>query len=194
MGHTCHGCGGALPPRSRKWCSERCRRLTLYSRRCVDCGAVCNTDGRVAEASERCWPCHKRLMHESRRWTRESIVAAIRLWADQHGGVPPKATDCTGLAREPGGADFPYVGSVQQEFGTWRAAILAAGFDAFRVGCYGRDGEDPAVIAETVRLYRTGLSCAAVGERMGVTDSAVLSRLQKAGEPRRSRGWSKVAA
>jgi hypothetical protein len=93
-----------------------------------------------------------------------------------------------------GGADFPYVGSVQQEFGTWRAAILAAGFDAFRVGCYGRDGEDPAVIAETVRLYRTGLSCAAVGERMGVTHSAVLSRLQKAGEPRRSRGGSKVAA
>lgn len=42
----CQGCGAALPPepirrgRKRKWCSERCRKQTLYATAdCIECGA-----------------------------------------------------------------------------------------------------------------------------------------------------------
>jgi hypothetical protein len=46
----------------------------------------------------------------------------------------------------------------------------------------------PQVLAETVALYRGGLSCAAVGERLDVSAMAVHGRLIAAGEPRRPLG------
>lgn len=44
---ACAGCGVPLasnrgPGRQRKWCSERCRKRTLYSGTCVECGAPTN--------------------------------------------------------------------------------------------------------------------------------------------------------
>jgi hypothetical protein len=160
---TCAGCSAPIEQpksgRRRKWCSERCRKLTLYSRRCVDCDAVCNTDGRVTGASERCRECAWRLNHETRRWTPETVITAIRRWADEHGGVPPTAADWNPtLASTPRGSEFPSLHTVMHEFGTWKAGIDAAGFDGFKSGHYGREGEDPAVVAETIRLYRSGLS------------------------------------
>jgi hypothetical protein len=50
--HTCQGCSAPLPPplrtgRSRKWCSDACRKRTLYAGRCVDCGAgLSGSEGR----------------------------------------------------------------------------------------------------------------------------------------------------
>jgi transposase-like protein len=43
-----------------------------------------------------------------------------------------------------------------------------------------------AEIAETVRLYRSGLSLAAIGRQLGVTGEAIGQRLRRIGEPRRS--------
>lgn len=185
---NCQGCNTTLPPktwvgRDRKWCSETCRKRTLYSRRCVDCGAVCNTDGRVTDASERCKACAERRVHETRQWTPETVIAAINLWADRHGGVPPTATQWS--AQTP--SEFPYPSTVIREFGSWSAAITAAGFDAFTVGHYGRDGEDPAVLAETARLYRTGMTLMEVAEATGVQYETARQRLVRAGEPRRAR-------
>jgi hypothetical protein len=193
--NKCFGCSVKIPPsrggRARKWCSERCRKLTLYSRRCVDCDAVCNTDGRVTRAAERCRTCAERLTHETRTWTPEAIVAAIQSWADEHGGVPPTASEWRyGADHDPA---FPYPPCVLREFGTWNAAISLAGFDTFKSGHYGREGEDPAVVAETIQLYRSGLSCAAVGERLGVSGAAILHRLEVAGEPRRAPGRRRAA-
>jgi hypothetical protein len=51
---------------------------------------------------------------------------------------------------------------------------------------------DPQVLAETVTLYRRGLSLAAVGEWMGVSAVAVHKRLVAAGEPRRPVGRPKA--
>lgn len=59
----CRGCGATLPPkthqgRDRIWCSDRCRKQTLYGGTCIDCGAPTNgSDGRGANASKRCNRC-----------------------------------------------------------------------------------------------------------------------------------------
>lgn len=202
---ACHGCGSDLPPktwagRDQKWCSDRCRKITLYSKQCIDCGAACNTDGSVADASVRCRACSLLWQHVRRRWTPGTIIAAIQRWAEEHGGVPPAATDWNATLAVANGRpartdDFPATTTVISECGTWASAIRAAGFDAFAPGQCGRDGEDPAVVAETVALYRSGLSLKQVGERMGVSGSCILQRLRTAGEPRRTfNEWREQAA
>jgi hypothetical protein len=60
---TCQGCGKTGPltnphDRRRKWCSDRCRKQTLYGGTCIDCGAPTNgSDGRGPHAAERCVSC-----------------------------------------------------------------------------------------------------------------------------------------
>jgi hypothetical protein len=51
-----------------------------------------------------------------------------------------------------------------------------------------------AVLSETVRLYRSGLSLAQVAARMDVFAPQVRNRLVEAGEPRRSPGRPKGQA
>lgn len=168
---------------------ERKRR---YEHPCVDCGKTVNPNG-LQRRSGRCRDCagaHERAL--SRRW----IIASFQEWEELF-GVPPAVTDWnTAQARAKGRVDkveryestgrpWPAVTLVQENFGSWNAGRAAAGFDTFEPGHYGRDGEDPALVAETIALYRTGLSAAAVGERMGCSGSAVLKRLELAGEPRR---------
>jgi len=151
---------------------------------CADCGARTVSDGKTPE---RCGPCAHAA---SKVWTRDAIVAAIQRWADAHGGVPPVARDWnTTVARQRGKPDrgdgFPATNTVRNTFGTWNAAITAAGFVPFDIGHYGRDGEDPEVVAESVRLYRSGLSTTQVGQRMGVSSGTISARLRAAGEPSR---------
>lgn len=140
-GRVCQGCGTDLPPktrpgRDRKWCSDRCRKLTLYARPCLDCGTPVNVDGRVANAAVRCNPCDglSRV-----RWTRETVVAAIERWGALY-GVSPSANEWNAtLAREAGdtryeSGDWPTIHTVQRVFGSWNAGIEAAGFVARPVG------------------------------------------------------------
>lgn len=145
-GRVCHGCGSSLPPttwqgRNRKWCSERCRKLTLYSRQCVDCGTTINTDGRVKDAAERCVQCAAIAAGAERKvWTREAIVDAIQRWAALY-GEPPRTTNWNPTkaneigkrhlaavyrAREAG--EWPSHNAVFRAFGSWNAAVEAAGF------------------------------------------------------------------
>jgi hypothetical protein len=67
MSDVCQGCGVALKPnkaqgRKRVWCSERCRKRTMYSGECVDCGA--STYSGDAVPPERCRHCSGRLQGE----------------------------------------------------------------------------------------------------------------------------------
>lgn len=92
---SCHGCGKQLPPsrgpgRQRKWCTNRCRRQTLYAGSCVDCGAPTNGYNGPGKASKRCVAC---AAADRKIWTREALIAAIQAWADETGGIPPTATD-----------------------------------------------------------------------------------------------------
>jgi hypothetical protein len=144
---VCQGCGTPVeqPLRGgrRKWCSERCRRVTLYSRPCLDCGATTNLDGRVTDPSVRCTECAAaHIRAESRQWILDSFDEWYRLF-----GVPPAAGDWNPsrarlmtkrpddhygrtLARHDStGRRWPATSLVANHFGTWNAALSAAGFE-----------------------------------------------------------------
>ena len=85
----CRGCGACLPPptqsgRRRKWCSEACRKRTLYAGRCVDCGAATSgSAGRGPRAPKRCQACASRLAAARARERAAPRRAVIeRLWAE----------------------------------------------------------------------------------------------------------------
>lgn len=144
---TCHGCDAELAPNKgpgqpRKWCSQKCRKLTLYSKRCIDCGGVCNTDGRVTHAAERCFPCsrtHQKALMAT--W----IIESMREWHELF-GAPPSSVDWNQpyarlrMADSPKysqrvidrykgtGRPWPNTDSVQRIFGSWNKGLIAAGF------------------------------------------------------------------
>lgn len=169
--------------------AARARKAKLAGT-CADCGA---SRSYGTERCRRCNGVHTR--EQSRRW----ILDSFEEWNDLF-GVPPTAADWNPaqakarsrghLARrhEQTGRPWPSQTLVRDIFGSWNAGRVAAGFDTFEAGRHGRDGDDPAVVAQTVTLYRSGLSCAAVGELMGVSGHAVQHRLVVAGEPRRPAG------
>ena len=78
-------------------------------------------------------------------WTRDAIIAAIRDWAEAHG-------------RQPSGLDWFYAGyghpakkTVYERFGSWNAAIAAAGFTPQQVG---RRGQGPTQVRVLAALNR----------------------------------------
>jgi len=145
---VCDGCGAELPPPRnpgppRRWCSGRCRKKTLYSRPCVDCGAPLNGNaGNGPSAPTRCPACSNVVSGTARKvWTREAILMAIRDWALEY-GEPPSMPDWDpwrarhrlgddGRARRFEAADgrWPNFTVPVLEFGSWNAAIAAAGFE-----------------------------------------------------------------
>jgi len=175
---------------------ERERKRRYYGE-CVDCGAP-TSYGVEYERCAGCAPKHLRRL--TRRW----VIDSINEWFDMF-GAPPTATDWNQsytrvhgpawrVARyQATGRVWPSVSTARDHFGSWNAAIEAAGFDPTPPGRYGREGEDPDAVAETVRLYRSGLTCAQVAERMGISAGGVWCRLVAAGEPRRPR-WSRAEA
>jgi hypothetical protein len=68
------------------------------------------------------------LREDGVRWTRELIVYAIDLWARRHLRAP------TAEQWSRAGADHPSRQTVQRVFGTWNAAIAAAGYVPRRPG------------------------------------------------------------
>jgi hypothetical protein len=142
---TCRGCGEPIeqPPsgRRRQWCSENCRRRHVYSGTCVDCGAQ-TSRGRGSSPNERCRPCGaKKNGADAKVWTREAIVAAIREWVVEF-GEPPATYDWNpygarhtmhdeARARrfEDAAGRWPSVTAAFDRFGSWQAAIAAAGYE-----------------------------------------------------------------
>jgi hypothetical protein len=191
------GCDKQLPPskaRPRKWCSDRCRKLARAPG-CVDCGRLVNTDGRVTNPNERCVACAgARTARLHGQW----IVESFNDWIDQF-GVPPTATDWNPMhARATGqmwrverlqatGRTWPSVTSVQRHYGSWQEFIRQQGWEPFGPGQYGRDGEDHSLDVEVARLYREGLSIYQIAKRFDATSGSIRCRLERAGEPRRSR-------
>lgn len=194
----CEGCGTELPAslrgRPRKWCSERCRK-SQYDLACVDCGG--RVDGttpsklRSEPVCGKCAPAHYRV------WTREAVVFAMHEWADEY-GVPPAASDWnrshlqrSGLmdryTRTASGC-WPCVATVLNTWGTWNAAIEAAGFEARPHGGwrYGRDGEDPELCREVRARYDAGESSGTLAQEYGCTPSTICYRIRKAGGSIRS--------
>jgi hypothetical protein len=142
---NCAGCGTAISPSGpmdlrRKWCSERCRKRS-YAQPCIDCGARTIFGAEREKVEEpRCASCsaaHRRV------WTSERILETIRAWAAEH-GEPPAMADWNPWASEHAYGDaeraqrarlglrdghHPSATHVVYAFGTWSAALEAAGFE-----------------------------------------------------------------
>lgn len=61
-------------------------------------------------------------------WTRELIISCIQDWARDH-GLPPTQIDWS-----KGTADHPHYRTAAKRFGSWSAAIAAAGFTPLAIG------------------------------------------------------------
>lgn len=118
-------------------------RRARYAGRCVDCGAATDGSGGHASPRTRCIGCSWRHQRENSRWTQEAIVAALRRWNDEH-GQPPTATQWIA-----GGEWWPTRTTVRGRWGTWNAAIAAAGFEPLRPGQCRRRVDVEAVAAGT---------------------------------------------
>jgi hypothetical protein len=109
--------------------SREAARKRRYKGTCLDCGR--ETAYRVGGFHERCHGCAQR---QRANWDRAKIVAAVRRWTRRY-GEPPAANDWSAamvrgrpekVARLREG-DWPSVPTVQHCFGSWNAAIEAAG-------------------------------------------------------------------
>ncbi len=136
------------------------------------CGGTTNPNGPAPSRTGYCAAC---LPDKQRQDRRKRVVDAIRRWVDEHGEIPA-ATDWSPAlaiqlgqpeaARRSRGGGWPYTTTAVEAFGSWNAAIAAAGFEPRRVGTHRRDGtaEDHARAKE---LYDELGSYAAVAEAMG---------------------------
>jgi DNA-binding CsgD family transcriptional regulator len=152
---------------------ERARK-DRYRGTCDTCGGPTYGGAGPDAAPTRCHRCTKRAQHDGRHWTPERVIAALRSWAHELGRTP-SARDATRA-----GARVSQR-TVRREFGSWQAGLRAAGLMARQPGHYGRAGEDPAVIAETVRLYLAGLTLSEVAARLNCGRETARWRLGKAG-------------
>ena len=106
-------------------------RKASYGSLCVDCGKPTDGSGGRAVIRTRCASCTRAHRHATRFWTPEQIIEALQVWAENL-GRPPVAREATLPDRY-----VPLV-VVQMKFGSWNAAIEAAGFTPVPVGSYRR--------------------------------------------------------
>lgn len=139
---------GASPTTIHRWVNPQyARRQNEASRKykvslrgtCRECGGITKYSAkRGRPVSDICAPCYHRLRYENRKWTRATIIQEIKHYSARYGG-PPAASDWTGANKRRDGHRYPPLQSVQREFGSWAAAIEAAGFRRPRPGYYPRN-------------------------------------------------------
>lgn len=169
-----------------RWCDpDRAERNRLSSQLykltkarkgvCADCGGP--TDWSRKKPAERCQRCHLVFMEKlGPTWTRERIIETIQRWVKEN-GRPPTAPQW-----RRSGPWWPSYGSVyghpKAPFKTWRAAIQAAGYDtpAFTHNTVG-PGKRRWSLDEGRKLRQKGLSDKEIGERYGITASAIYQAL-----------------
>lgn len=137
-------------------------RKARYGGTCVDCGS--STDGTAGSTyvPERCRSCRHEFQRAQRVWTADRIVDAIREWADRNGGIPPTASDWR-RARARGDRRACHVSLVTKRWGSWNAAIEAAGYMPHLsgpVGGFRMLTEDQR--AEASRMREAGASLAQI--------------------------------
>ncbi len=123
-------------------------RKDRHAKPCVDCGTQ-TSGGEVRTEEPRCHPCAVvKSGAEAKVWTRSAIILAIGEWAAQY-GEPPAVPDWSPFAarhqlhdeeraqrceRAKAAGEHPSYQTVIREFGSWNAAIEAAGFTPRAVG------------------------------------------------------------
>lgn len=179
MTSLCRGCDAELPEqkasgRRREWCSDRCRKVSLYSSRCIDCGAICNKDGRVTNPAIRCFQCSKDAQRtpEARRvksrantgrsdYTDADCFTAMRSVATD-GVLTTTVYDAAYLAAPRG--SMPSRPTLIFRFGSWATAVHAAGL---RLGHEGRPAAYANRMPDDTLLLAIADCAAAVGHWPG---------------------------
>lgn len=100
--------------------SRQAARREWYVGTCEVCGGPTTGCNGATAAPSRCRICFLRGQHEERRWTPDAVLEAMRSWRDELGHWP----SATGLRGRGAGALVVYA---QREFGSWSAALRAAG-------------------------------------------------------------------
>jgi transcriptional regulator with XRE-family HTH domain len=123
-------------------------RKDSYRGVCKDCGRPTDGSNGADQAPTRCLACIT--------WTREEILRAITAWADDNdGGVPHPET-------------------VRKHFGSWNAALLAAGLE---LHC----GRRPETWEAMREALERGDAVSDIAARFGVTREAIYMRLRVRG-------------
>jgi len=127
-------------------------------------------------------------VREELRWTEAAVIGALRDWAQRYGEAPTAVDWDRSSAYRQGGAarvarlaehptPVPSVSTVLARFGSWKAAVAAAGLrprsEARRL--------DADQLRETVALYESGLPTVEVAARLGIAPKTVRDRLHGAG-------------
>jgi AraC-like DNA-binding protein len=134
-------------------------RKASYGGTCAMCGGRTNGNSGRGQAPSRCGRCI--------RWTPDAILDAIRDWADDHGGVPPREEDTA-----PGGAGYarlPGSKAVAKRFGSWNAGLLAAGYGLHM-------DRRPETQEAIVAAVRSGERVADIAARFGVSPGTIYQR------------------
>ncbi len=166
-------------------------RKDRYRGSCVDCGAPTDGSAGPGKAPRRCIQCAAIVAGAERKiWDRDTIIAAIQWWAEEH-GEPPGSADFnetqarTALhdeararrtERYKAKGAIPCHTTVYREFGSWNAALEAAGFRPRQPDGGGGNGQRQRSVAtgrakreHAARLYMEGLTYAEIAERVGYT-------------------------
>lgn len=199
MSHSvCQTCAGPLPPRkrasgrARKFCSERCRKLS-YDLICVECGGRVDgtTPSKIPDLDEpvciKCAGAHYAV------WTAEAVLLAIQEWADEHGGIPPSANQARAChALDP--SALPNVNHVRYRWGTWNAAIRAAGFEPHAGGPVGGYTPlTPEQRRECAERYAAGESTVRIAADFGCSPRTIAKWASRAGVPIRESFYRRAA-
>jgi hypothetical protein len=165
---TCQGCDQTLPANKRKWCSDKCRKRTLYGITCRDCGHRSNGSGGLRESPE-CARCSA--------WTREAAIFACDEFFAKHSYSPvlgSKSGKHGPINKDPG-TPVPQEATARRLFGSWNEMLLAAGLPL-------NIDRRSETATEIDRLYSDeGWSLAQIAEHYGWTVSNVRQRLMRSG-------------
>jgi hypothetical protein len=157
-------------------------RKASYQGVCEECGGPTNGGDGPGSAPPLCRACLV-------VWSPEAVIAAIRDWADEHGGVPPTQI-CWNVAhsaateaqkREYATGRWPCHDTVRRTFGSWNGGLIAAGFRPHRLRY-----RDPRVLDEWLAAVAAGESVASIAERYDVTPAAIYMRFRTWGMTRGS--------
>jgi len=119
---------GLVPTTVSGWLSAaHAARLLRNGGVCRDCGGPTKGASLPARAL-RCDACQRK-WQTLNGWNRERVIAVVRRWALEHEGVYPSAS-VWNSSSAPGG-DYPRAVTVQRVFGSWAAALRAAGVEQY---------------------------------------------------------------
>lgn len=159
--------------RHRKWCTERCRKRTLYGGICIDCGNPCDGASR-RKKSVRCKRCAPAA--QEKKWSLDECQQAVVAWTEQH-GRPPAAED---TKHEPTLPTWNV--AAIREAGGWRQWMIEIGLKSpddrsgAGRGPYSVTEED---VRQAIESYRAHGSAQAAATVLNVSAATVRGRMRK---------------